>query len=67
MIKDLSSFWVVSERDVSTRLLADKELGGIFLRVKHRRKRPEKEREKETVLMILFESLSSAVTKTCIL
>lgn len=57
----------MSERDVSTRLLADRELGGIFLRVKHRRKRPEKEREKETVLMILFESLSSAVTKTCIL
>lgn len=66
-MKDLSSFWVVSEGDVSTRLLANGELGGIFLRVKHGRERAEKEREKETVLMVLFESLSSAVTKTCIL
>ena len=65
-MKDLSSFWVVSERDVSTRLLADGELGGIFLRAKHRRKRPE-EKAKETVLMVLLESLSSAVTKTRIL
>ena len=64
MIDGLSSFWVVHGKNVNIRLLVDRESVGVFLRMKPAQKGDQRRREKESILMILSEPLSSAMMKT---